>query len=70
MLLSSLLALLIRPAVAADPPYSREELDALEQIREADLGVERVYADDGTSYYLQLPAGLETPAALSCLGSA
>lgn len=40
--------------------YTTQELHALTFIREADLGVERVYLDQHNFYYT-LPPNLETP---------
>ncbi len=65
MLFFRLISLWVQPAIAADPLYTREDLEALAMIREADLGVERMYADDGISYYLALPDGWVTPTELS-----
>jgi len=41
--------------------YTSSELETLSEIRRADLGIERVYID-ATSYYYIPPADLETPA--------
>jgi hypothetical protein len=65
MVFFRLFSLLVHPAFAADPLYTRADLEALAMIREADLGVERVYADDRTYYYLALPDGLDTPSEMN-----
>lgn len=45
-------------ALAQD--YSQEEMALLAEIRESDLGIKREYSEDGETYTLALPDGVET----------